>query len=291
MEKVSERKFWGFVNPHFSNYFDFCARKHYLYRRKVVFLKILLNLRSVIRKEHSNMLTYISLPPSPTERRLSFYLAMEEYVAQHLKQLDECFFLWQVNPTVIIGRNQVMENEVNLPYCREHGIDIVRRKSGGGGVYADKDNVMFSFICSRTHDATTPEVFSHYLQRTVDLLSSFGVEACVTDHNDILIGERKVSGWAVYQLQERIIVHGTMLYDTNMNHMVASITPPAEKLQRKGVESVRQRICLLKDYIGDRINIDEFKVNARDFFCDDREYILTQSDVACIEELSGEYEM
>lgn len=237
-------------------------------------------------------LTYVSLPPSLTgSRRLSFYLAMEEYVAQNMMQLEECFFLWQVNPTVIIGRNQVMENEVNLPYCREHGIDIVRRKSGGGGVYADKDNVMFSFICSRSHYATTPEVFSLCLQRVIEMLSTMGVEACSTDHNDVLINGRKVSGWAVYQLQERIIVHGTMLYDTNMGHMLSSITPPTEKLQRKGVESVRQRICLLKDFIGDRISIEEFKAYARDFFCGEKEYMLTQNDVARIEELSGEYEM
>ena len=226
-------------------------------------------------------ITYIALPQQET-RSLSFYLAMEEYVAQHLTQVEEAFFLWQVAPTVIIGRKQVLENEVNLPYCREHGIDIVRRKSGGGGVYADKDNIMFSFVCSRHHDTTTPEVFSHYLQRVVDMLHSLGVEACTTDHNDILIGDRKVSGWAVYQMQERIIVHGTMLYDTNMEHMVASITPGTEKLARKGVESVRQRICLLKDFIGDRITIEQFKAYARDFFCGEKVLTLTSDEVARI---------
>ncbi len=278
---------------HTSRFILFFTRENIIYiEERWFFLKILLNLRSVIHTKHPNILTYISLPPASTgSRGLSFFLAMEEYVAQHLKHLDECFFLWQVNPTVIIGRNQVLENEVNLPYCREHGIDIVRRKSGGGGVYADKDNVMFSFICSRTHDITTPGVFSYYLQRTVDLLSSFGVEACVTDHNDILIGERKVSGWAVYQLQERIIVHSTMLYDTNMDHMLASITPPAEKLRRKGVESVRQRICLLKDFVGDRVSLKEFKACAREFFCGDKEYMLTEDDVTHIAILSAEYEM
>ena len=235
--------------------------------------------------DHSDKLTYISLPQPEEQRRLSFYLAMEEYVARSMPQIEECFFLWQVNPTVIIGRNQVLENEVNLPYCREHGIDIVRRKSGGGGVYADKDNVMFSFICSRTHDMTTPEVFSHYLQRTAAMLSSLGVEACVTDHNDILIGDRKVSGWAVYQLQERIIIHGTMLYDTNMDHMVCSITPSTAKLQRKGVESVRQRICLLKDFIGDRISLEQFKAYARDYFCGDKEFTLSAEDVKEIDQI------
>ena len=87
---------------------------------------------------------YIALPTNEN-RQLSFYLAMEEYVARHLQEPD-CFFMWQVAPTVIFGRNQVVENEVNLEYCREHDIRVVRRKSGGGCVYADMDNLMLSMV-------------------------------------------------------------------------------------------------------------------------------------------------
>lgn len=81
---------------------------------------------------------YIVLPDSKC-RKLPFYLAMEEYVANTMPY--DSFFMWQVKPTVIFGRNQVMENEVNLSYCREHGIEVYRRKSGGGCVYADMDNI------------------------------------------------------------------------------------------------------------------------------------------------------
>ena len=88
-------------------------------------------------------MTHITLPTDET-RRLPFYLAMEEYVASQKGDLEEAFFLWQVEPTVIFGRHQVIENEVNIPYCREHGIQFYRRKSGGGCVYADKSNVMMS---------------------------------------------------------------------------------------------------------------------------------------------------
>ena len=87
---------------------------------------------------------YISLPDEKV-RRLSFYLAMEEFVARRLDEPDG-FFLWQVEPSVIFGRNQVVENEVNLDYCKAHGIKVYRRKSGGGCVYADMDNLMWSFI-------------------------------------------------------------------------------------------------------------------------------------------------
>ena len=74
---------------------------------------------------------YVSLPEPHVERRLSFFLAMEEYVARHV-DADDCFFLWQVEPTVIFGRNQSVANEVNEAYCRSHGIRMFRRKSGGG---------------------------------------------------------------------------------------------------------------------------------------------------------------
>ena len=87
---------------------------------------------------------YIALPDQ-TVRRLSFYLAMEEYIAR-TRSGEDCFFMWQVNPTVIFGRNQLMENEINMDYVRSHGIQYYRRKSGGGCVYADFSNIMFSYI-------------------------------------------------------------------------------------------------------------------------------------------------
>ena len=82
--------------------------------------------------------------PDNRPRRLVFYLAMEEYVARNLNE-KECFFMWQVAPTVIFGRNQVLETEVNLPYCQANNIAIFRRKSGGGCVYSDMGNIMLSY--------------------------------------------------------------------------------------------------------------------------------------------------
>ena len=92
--------------------------------------------------------------PDNVRRSLAFYLAMEEFVASEVE--GEAFFVWRVEPTVIYGRNQVLENEVNLEYCREHGVDIVRRKSGGGCVYSDLGNIMISYVSGR---GTVSEVF------------------------------------------------------------------------------------------------------------------------------------
>ena len=154
---------------------------------------------------------FVTLPFTEV-RRLSFYLAMEEYVARHISEPD-CFFLWQVEPSVIFGRNQVAENEVNLDYCREHGIKVYRRKSGGGCVYADMDNLMLSFITDGDNVGFT---FNRFVQMILLVLHKLGIDATGTTHNDIMIGDRKVCGTAFYQLPGRSVVHSTMLYDTNM---------------------------------------------------------------------------
>lgn len=224
---------------------------------------------------------YISLPDEKV-RRLSFYLAMEEYVARHLSESD-CFFMWQVEPSVIFGRNQVVENEVNIGYCREHGIHIYRRKSGGGCVYADLDNVMLSLVTDGDNVGFT---FNRFVQMILLVLRRMGIEAVGTSHNDIMIGDRKVCGTAFYKLPGRSIVHSTLLYDTNMQHMLSAITPSAEKLEKKGIQSVHQRITLLKDHTS--LSLEEVKTLIRDTLCQG-ELRLTPEQVAEIEAIEQSY--
>jgi lipoic acid synthetase/lipoate-protein ligase A len=224
---------------------------------------------------------YVALPFTGT-RRLSFYLAMEEFLARHIDEPD-CFFMWQVEPTVIIGRNQVVENEVNLDYCRQHGIHVVRRKSGGGCVYADMDNVMLSFV---TSEENVGIAFNRFVNMVLLVLRKLGIEATGTSHNDIMIGDRKVCGTACYHVSGRSIVHSTLLYDTNMDHMLHAITPGPEKLEKKGIQSVRQRITLLKDYTS--LGLDEVKTLIRETLCVD-ECILTAEEVLGIEQLEQQY--
>ena len=182
--------------------------------------------------------------PDAVRRSLAFYLAMEEYVAKEVE--DEAFFVWRVEPTVIYGRNQVLENEVNLQYCREHEVDIVRRKSGGGCVYSDLGNIMVSYV-SRRGDVS--EVFDRYMTALTEALCALGVPAEKSGRNDILVEGRKISGNAFHQLPDRSIVHGTLLYSTDLEALTEAIRPPVEKLQRHGVESVRQRVMNLSEYV------------------------------------------
>lgn len=225
---------------------------------------------------------YIRLPWTDEVRRLSFYLAMEEYVARHIDEPD-CFFMWQIEPSVIFGRNQLLEAEVNLDFCQKHHIQIYRRKSGGGCVYADMNNVMFSYI---TTERNVNFTFNRYIMMIINMLRRLGVDAGASGRNDVMVGDRKVSGNAFYLLPRRSVVHGTMLYDTNMLNMVGAITPTDAKLLSKGVQSVRQRVALLKDYI--TLTLPEFKQFVHETLCDG-DIELTPSDVSAIEDLEQQY--
>ena len=230
----------------------------------------------------SHSMVNIILTETAVARRLSFYLAMEEFVAQQ-QLADDAFFLWQVEPSVIYGRNQVVENEVNIAYCQAHGILLFQRKSGGGCVYADRDNLMLSFI---TKEEQVGFAFNRFVNMVLLVLRKMGVEATGTHHNDIMIGDRKVCGTACRKTPHGCVVHSTMLYDTNMQHMLQAITPTRQKLAKNGVESVRQRITLLKNYTS--LTLEEVKKLIIRTLCDS-ERMLTADEVAQIEKIEEQY--
>ncbi len=217
-----------------------------------------------------------------TTERLPFYLATEEFLALRYPE-DEYFFMWQVNPTVIFGRNQLIENEVNLDYVKSHKIQFYRRKSGGGCVYADYSNIMFSFI---TPYFNTNYVFDEYLNKVADVLKSLGLPAAFSGRNDILIGALKVSGNAFYRVNNRSVVHGTMLYDTDLEAMVKAITPNNEKLVSKGIDSVRKRVTNLREHFN--MPIEDFKRYMHDHLCD-QDIVLTDRDVEEIRKIEEGY--
>lgn len=226
-------------------------------------------------------MVYVNIPENKN-RLLTFYLAAEEYVANNFDRKDY-FFMWQVNPTVIFGRNQLIENEVNLEYCKNHDIKTFRRKSGGGCVYADMNNIMLSYI---TDEGNVNFTFNKYINLIVFMLNKLGVNAVASGRNDIMIDGLKVSGNAFYHTPKRNIVHGTMLYDTDMQNMVGSITPSDTKLISKGIQSVRQHITLLKDYID--LSLEEFKAFMKQQLCDE-EITLTEEDIEQIKIIEQEY--
>ena len=229
---------------------------------------------------------YLKLPCGRL-RQLPFYLAMEEHAAHMLRNdnnLDELFFTWRVRPTVIFGRNQLIDSEVNVRYCQEHGIEYYRRKSGGGCVYADMDNLMLSYI-TRSDDVTM--TFSRYTHAIVEMLKGLGLNASDNSRNDVMVDGRKVSGNAFYHLPGVSIVHGTMLYETCMENMLQAITPSATKLDSKGVKSVQSHITTLNQYLSP-MTIEEFQLHVMSTLCNGT-IELSDSDIAAIEEIEKSY--
>ena len=224
---------------------------------------------------------YVALPTEEFQK-LPFYLAMEEYVARHLVA-NAYFFMWQVKPTVIFGRNQLIDTEVDVEYCKLNDIEMYRRKSGGGCVYADLNNIMFSYI---TPISNVNFTFDRYMLMIEHMLRRLGINAKTTGRNDILIDGKKVSGNAFYRLPDRSIVHGTMLYDTDVEKMARSTTPSEAKLKSKGVESVRQHVTTLNKYLS--MGINEFMQFARTEMCDG-EVVLNGKDVEAIHEIEEQY--
>lgn len=229
----------------------------------------------------------------PSGKKLSWYLAAEEYLAKNIT--EECIFFWKVAPTVIFGRHQVMENEVNLSYCREHKVDLVRRKSGGGCVYADEGNLMTSYLSPSTHSEL---VFQHYLNLMARALCQLGVPAVTTEHNDILVHQtpstiHKISGNACYALPTGTIVHGTMLYDVDFEALQQAITPDHEKLAKHCVESVKQRVMNIKPILdlGFQVSdIDGLEKRLGELLCNACDELPMEA-IAAIDEIEKTYEI
>ena len=225
---------------------------------------------------------YILLPKPDTIHQLPFYFAVEEYVARHYTD-DDYFMGWRVNPTVMLGRNQLIDNEANTDYCKEHKINIFRRKSGGGCIYADKGCIQFSYI-SRSVNAN--EAFAAYMQRMADLLKGLKIDAQLSGRNDILINGTKVSGCAFYQLSNRSVLHNSLLFDTQLDHLSNALTPAKEKLQSKGVASVRQRVTNVATYT--QLDILAFMDYVRQEMCGTEVLELTEEDMKEVAEIEKE---
>lgn len=175
-----------------------------------------------------------------------FYFALEEYVLNELLKDDETyFFTWEIHG-VVIGKNQVIENEVNLEFLKENHIDVYRRPTGGGCVYADDQNTMFSIVTKRKNSQFS---FKTYLSKIIEAMAILGIELTFSGRNDLLFEGKKISGNAFLQNKNGMLMHGTFLYNCDLETMVRAITPSDEKLVSKGISSVRSRVTNLKPYL------------------------------------------
>lgn len=177
-----------------------------------------------------------------------FNLAFDEYCLENIHSEEPYFFLWRNRPAVIIGLNQNAYGEVNLEYLNANGITLARRVTGGGAVYHDLQNMNYTII------GRNPSP-----QPMVDALRQLGVAAELTGRNDIFVEGRKVSGYARRVAGNQEIIHGTLMYDVDLDTLQHVLDTPASKMKAKGISSVRSHVANLKEYLPQFKSLDELQ--------------------------------
>lgn len=217
-------------------------------------------------------------------------LAIEEYLIRNVAPRDEILMFYINQPSIIIGRNQITVQEINVDYVEEHGIIVVRRLSGGGAVYHDLGNLNFSFIAPNSPDNF--HNFQKFTQPVVDVLRSMGVPAELSGRNDVLVEGKKISGNAQYVSGPHMVSHGTLLWNTDLSRVGASLKVKPAKFESKGIQSVRSRVANITEYLpGNPPDIMQFRQMIIDGVFGGgqvNEYKLTESDWEGIHEISQE---
>ena len=191
-----------------------------------------------------------------TGSRDPFYnLAFEEYVLAHRIERDY-LILWQNDNTVVIGRNQNAEEEIDRAFVEAHGVRVVRRTTGGGAVYHDLGNLNYSFIT----DAGEAEnlTMGRFTKPVTSALQGLGLRAEASGRNDILVEGRKVSGTAQRLLNSRILHHGTLLFDTDPDMVAGALRADPEKFRSKSSKSVRSRVGNIRDFLREDMDLPAF---------------------------------
>ena len=187
----------------------------------------------------------------------TYNLALEEYLLTHHTE-GEILLLWQNANTVVIGRNQNTEEEINRPFVEEHQITVVRRTTGGGAVYHDLGNLNYSFI----QDVGDPETISiaALAVPVVRALEEMGVHAELSGRNDILVNGKKISGVAQRMFRNRILHHGTLLFDSDPEMVAGALQVRQDKFQSKSAKSVRTRIGNIREFLPDStVTVEDFR--------------------------------
>ncbi|VXB68293.1 lipoate-protein ligase [Bacillus sp. 349Y] len=216
-------------------------------------------------------------------------LAIEEYALKNL-DIDESYLLFYINePSIIIGKNQNTIEEINTDYVEKQGLHVVRRLSGGGAVYHDLGNLNFSFITK--DDGDSFHNFKKFTEPVIEALNKLGVKAELSGRNDILAEGRKISGNAQFSTRGRMFSHGTLLFDSEMENVVSALRVKKDKIESKGIKSIRSRVANISEFLEEKLTIEEFRSTLLKYIFNDsdvEEYVLTDEDWDRIHTLSKE---
>ncbi|HEX5563344.1 MAG TPA: lipoate--protein ligase [Sporosarcina sp.] len=218
-------------------------------------------------------------------------LAIEEYVLKNMDIDKDSFLLFYINePSIIIGKNQNTVEEINTEYVDANGIHVVRRLSGGGAVYHDLGNLNYSFITK--DDGESFRNFKKFTEPVIKALADMGVKAELLGRNDILVEGRKVSGNAQFATQGRMFTHGTLMFDTEIERVVSALKVRKDKIESKGIKSIRSRVANISEFLEEPMTIEQFRLEILKSIFEGEENVqyweLTDEDWDNIRALSAE---
>jgi lipoate-protein ligase A len=241
----------------------------------------------ILRKRREIAMLFID-NQNVTDPRIN--LAIEEYALKHL-DVENTYLLFYINePSIIIGKHQNTVEEIHVDYVRENGIHVVRRLSGGGAVYHDLGNLNFSFITK--DDGKSFANFRKFTDPVIRALRELGLNAELSGRNDILIEGKKISGNAQFSSRGRMFSHGTLMFDVNLDRVEKALQVKKDKIESKGIKSVRSRVANITDFLKQPMSILEFRsyLLKHIFAGQDPvpEYILSEADWQEIHKISKE---
>jgi lipoate-protein ligase A len=220
----------------------------------------------------------------------SINLAAEEYVIRHIAPEEEILLFYINGPSIIIGRNQNTIQEINTDYVEANNIKVVRRLSGGGAVYHDEGNLNFSFIAPHSKDNF--HNFKKFTEPVIKVLNNMGVPAELRGRNDIVVNDQKISGNAQYVAGERMVSHGTLLWQADLGRVGEALRVKAAKIESKGIKSIRSRVANITEFIeGEPMSVEAFREHIIESVFEGKEikaYQLTASDWEAVEQLADE---
>jgi lipoate---protein ligase len=216
-------------------------------------------------------------------------IGSEEYFLSEFN--DAVFYLYINDPCIVVGRHQNTYAEINSEYVKAHGIDVVRRMSGGGAVYHDTGNLNYGFI-AKNEGQGIDSIFREYTLPIIKALKTLGVKASFSGRNDLMIDEKKVSGTAQYHYKDKILIHGTLLFSSDLSRVAESLNVDPRKFQDKGIKSVRSRVSNIAPFLPRTLSIESFSFNIlREILAQEpaaEMYELTDADKTAIDKLAAE---
>ncbi|ERK52187.1 lipoate--protein ligase [Leptotrichia wadei] len=212
----------------------------------------------------------------------AFNIALEEYCFKKLKDEDEIFLLWINEPSIIVGKYQNTIEEINTEYTREKGIHVIRRISGGGAVYHDLNNLNYTIISNRDKGQEGFN-FKEFSKPIIETLAELGVKAEFTGRNDLEIDGQKFCGNAQAYIKDRVMHHGCLLFNVDFSALGDALKVSKDKIESKGVKSVRSRVTNILPHLKTPITVEEFGDKIMEYmkkqYPDMKEYVFSKEEL------------